>query len=253
MRLRLIPALACATSLAACVEEQRYAVENEAVALTADAEPAFIDDDDNEIFIVTRNFALQISPPAAAKLAQLTSAAQGKDLPFPRLPWVELHDLELQVDYTLANQGDEAVTASILLNGRNEFNQYTPGPEDFSQWEQRFLLEPKQRVHGTVTELEMDEIAIDLATVVNGAPNSNEVVHFSSQSGKDTRNRQYVPSVVPGLVGLSAGIMTSAAADVVLEISIRMQDHGDRAAPRGKTRWELPEATPFVPIVPEEE
>jgi hypothetical protein len=253
MRSTLFPALACAASLAACVEEQRYAVENQAVALTADAEPAFIDENDNEIFIVTREFELQITPPAATKLAQLTSGAQGKDLPFPRLPWVKLHDLELQVDYTLANQGDEPVTASILLNGRNEFNLYTPGPEDFSQWEQRYLLEPKQRVTGSVTELEMDEIAIDLATVVNGALNSNEVVHFSSQSSTDSRNSQYVPSVIPGLVGLSAGIMTSKAADVVLEISVRVQDHGDRAAPRGKKRWELPEATPFVPIVPEEE
>jgi hypothetical protein len=88
---------------------------------------------------------------------------------------------------------------------------------------------------------------------VNGALNSNEVVHFSSQSSTDSRNSQYVPSVIPGLVGLSAGIMTSKAADVVLEISVRVQDHGDRAAPRGKKRWELPEATPFVPIVPEEE
>jgi len=242
-----------ASLLGACVEEQRYAVENEAVALTADTEPAFINDDDDEIFIVTRDFELQVTPPAAARLAQLTGGAQGKDLPFPRLPWVALHDLELQLDYTLANQGDTAVTASIMLNGRNEFHLYTPGPEDFSQYEQRFLLEPKQRVHGTVTELEMDEIAIDLATVVNGAPNSNEVVQFTSQSGNDTRNRQYVPKVIPGLVGLSAGIMTNAAADVVLEISVRVQDHGGRAAARGQKRWQLPDPTPFVPVVPEEE
>ena len=237
----------------ACVQEQRYAIANEAVALTADAEPAFVNEDDDEIFIVTRDFELQITPPPAGKLEQLTRAAQGKELPFPRAPWVALHDLELQLDYTLANLGDEPVTASVLLNGRNEFNLYTPGPEDFSQWERRFRLEPKQRVHGTVTELEMDEIAIDLATVVNGAPNSNEVVHFTSQSGNDPRNDQYVPSVVPGLVGLTAGIMTSEAANVVLEISVRMQDHGDRAAARGKKRWELPEATPFVPVVPEGE
>lgn len=245
--------LCALAALVGCVQEQRYAVENEAVALTADAEPAFINEDDEEIFIVSRDLTLQITPPPAARLAQLASLAQGKELPFPRLPWVALHDLELQLDYTLANQGDEPVTATVLLNGRNEFHAYTPGPEDFSQWERRFLLEPKQRVHGTVTELELDEMAIDLATVVNGAPNSNEVVHFSSQSGRDTRNRAFVPSVVPGLVGLSTGIMTNAAADVVLEVTIRVQDHGDRAAPRGKARWELPEPTPFVPVAPEEE
>lgn len=238
---------------AGCVEEQRYAIEHEAVALTADAEPAFVNEDDEEIFIVTRDFELQITPPPMGQLGRLTSLAQGKELPFPRLPWVALHDLELQLDYTLANQGDQPVTASVLVNGRNEFHAYTPGPEDFSQWERRFALEPRQRVHGTITELELDELAVDLATVVNGAPNSNEVVHFTSQSGSDGRNRAYVPKVIPGLVGLRAGIMTSAAADVVLEITVRVQDHGSRATARGQKRWELPQATPFVPIVPEED
>jgi hypothetical protein len=237
----------------ACVEEQRYAIENQAVALTADAAPAAMDDDDNPIFIVTRDFQLPITPPKDRQLAELTRDAQGKNLPFPRLPWVERKDMELQLDYTLANQSSQPVLASVIINGRNEFNVYTPGPEDFNQWERRFQLAPKQRVHGTVTELEMDEIAIDLATVVNGAPNSNQVVQFQSQSGRDARVQPYIPAVIPGLVGLTAGIQTGVAADVVLEISVRVQDHGSRVAARGQQRWELPDPTPFVPVVPEEE
>lgn len=237
----------------ACVEEQRYAIENESVALTEATPAAFVNDDDEEVFIVTREFTLPVRPPKDQDLTNLTQDAEGKDLPFPRSPWVEDKDVDLQLDYVIANLGDEAVLASVLIDGRNEFNVYTPGPEDFHQWERRFMLEGKERVQGTITELEMSEIATDLATVVNGAPNSNQVVQFQSQSGRDDRTRQYIPAVIPGLVGLTAGIMTTEAANIALEISVRVQDHGDRVPKRGDRIWELPEPTPFVPVVEEEE
>jgi hypothetical protein len=248
-RLELLLCLAFACVL----EEQRYVIENESVALTVDTPPAFVTEDDDEIFIVTRDFELPITPATNADINKLTQKAQGKNLPFERLPWVERADLELELSYTLANQGDTDVLASVILNGRNEFNVYTPTALDFNQWERRFALKPKERVHGIVTELEMDEIAVDLATVVNGAPVSNLVVHFQSQSGRDDRVAAYIPKVIPGLVGLTAGIMTTAAANVVLEISIRAQDHGGRLAKRGERRWELPEPTPFVPVVIDED
>lgn len=238
----------------ACVQEQRYAIENQAVALTADTAPAAVNADDDPIFIVARDFELPITPPPARELQRLASAAQGGMLPFPRLPWVELHDLELQLDYALANQSEDDVVAMVFVNGRSEFHSYAPGPEDFNQWERRFALGPRARVTGTITELELDEVAVDLATVVNGAPNSNQVVHFQSQSGRDDRIDQFIPPVVPGLIGFSAGIQAGQAADVVLEISVRVQDHGARAAARGKRRWEpLPEPTPFTPVAVEEE
>jgi hypothetical protein len=241
---------ACCTLAGACVEEQRYAIENESLALTEDTPPAFVTDDDDEIFIVTRAFELPITPPKSSDMSKLMRT---QPEPFPRAPWVGREDLELQLDYTLANQSDDTVLAGIILDGQNEFHLYTPGPEDFHQWERRFSLGPKQRVHGTVTELEMEEIAIDLATVVNGAPNSNQVVHFQSQSGRDPRSRQFIPKRIPGLVGLTAGIMTTQAANVVLEISVRVQDHGDRLAQRGERLWMLPEPESFVPVVIEDD
>jgi hypothetical protein len=235
------------------LEEQRYVVENEAVALTATTPAAFVTEEDDEIFIVTRDFELPITPAKNADLAKLRARAQGRNLPFERMPWVDSGDIELELAYTIANQGDTDLVAAVILNGRNEFNVYTPTALDFNQWERRIELKAKQRVHGVVTEREMEEIAIDLATVVNGAPNSNLVVHFESQSGRDDRVTPYIPEVIPGLVGLTAGIMTTQAANVVLEISIRAQDHGDRLAKRGERRWELPEPTPFVPVLIDED
>lgn len=248
----VLAALAAACLVSACIEEQRYVIENQAVALTADVAPAFITEDDDPIFIVTRDFEFPIAPPKNTDLARLTQRASGLNLPFPRAPWVEHTDIELELSYALENLGDAPITASVTLDGRNEFFQYAPGPEDLHQWERRHLLQPKERVHGVVTELEMDEIAVDLATVVNGAPNSNLVVQFQSQSGRDERTRQYIPALIPGLTGIRAGIMTGASGSVVLEISVRAQDHGGRVPTRGQKRWTLPEPTDFAPVVPED-
>ena len=239
---------ACA---AGCVEEQRYHVVDETVQLTADAQPAYVTEDDEPVYRVDRAFSLRLTAPSSAALTRLAAEAQGRMLPFPRLPWVTLHDLDLQLDWALTNEGSVPLVAMITLNGVNEFHYYAPGPENFHQWERRVAVAPGQRVHGSVTELELDEVAIDLATVVNGAPNSNLVVEARSQSSRDERVRAFIPAVIPGLVGIRAGLETGAAVPLTLELSIRVQDHGDRAAKRGEARWEIPAAQPFVPVVPD--
>jgi hypothetical protein len=236
-----------------CIEEQRYDYVGEQVMLTPATPVAYVTEDDDPVYRVDREFLLGITPPKAADLTRLTAEAQGKMLPFPRLPWVRLHDLELQLDYALENHSDQALTALITINGINEFVYYAPGPENLHQWERRVALTPGQRVTGIVTELELDELAVDLATVVNGATNSNLVVTRMSQSSRDPRVQSFIPSVIPGLVGVRAGLETGVAVDLTLEISIRLQDHGDRATKRGDTRWDIPPPAAFVPIVPEED
>jgi hypothetical protein len=99
----------------------------------------------------------------------------------------------------------------------------------------------------------MDEIATDLATVVNGAPNSNLVVQFQSQSTRDPRVHRYIPDVIPALVAFRMGLQTGEAAPLELRVSVRVQDHGARVAARGEEAWELPTPADFVPVVPEEE
>jgi hypothetical protein len=246
--------MAIVVPLCACVViEERYLVENEAVAMSSDVAPAFVNEDDEPIFVVDRRLEFPIRRPKANTLESLTQAANGMMLPFPRLPWVEREDMELRLDYVLANLENRPVNVGIQINGFNEFHEYAPGPVDFNQWEKRYLLAPKQRVTGTITELEMDEIAIDLATVVNGAPNSNQVVQFQSQSGRDPRVKRFVPTIVPALVGVRAGINSGEAAKVVLEITVRGQDLGDRLPARGEASWELPVPMLFAPIVPDED
>ncbi len=241
-------------SLLACgIEEQRYVIENEAVALTRATAPAFVDDDGNGFYMVERRFEFPIEPPGDPALQTLSMGAEGMMLPFPRLPWVSDDAFDISLDYVLANLEGRQVTAGMAINGANEFFEYAPALTDFNQWERRIELGPKERVVGHITELEMREIAIDLATVVNGAPNSNQVVQFQSQSGRDSRVRKYVPKVIPELIALRVGVFANEAANVVLEISVRIQDHGERLVARGEDRWDLPMPMLFIPIAPEEE
>jgi hypothetical protein len=245
--------LCACLGLFGCLEEQRYAIERETISLSEDAAPAFVDENNDPVFVSQRSFELQIRPPRDERLRELAERARGLELPFPRLPWVDRDDIELQVDYAVENRSEQRVAVMLFVDGRNEFHVYTPGPNDFHQWERRFLLEPGERVSEVITELEMDEIAVDLATVVNGAPNTAQVVHMSSYSGRDPRVAPYIPAAIPALVGMSIGVQTNQAANIHVRVSVRVQDHGDRVCKRGERRWELPEPEVFTPVLIEEE
>lgn len=249
--IRLVTIAVLLGTLLGCLQEQRYHVVDAAVEMTADTPVFFVTEDDDEVFRVDAPFSLRITPPSERALAALSEPPATDYAPFVRRPWVMRDDLTLQLDYAVENRAMDPVVVTVTLNGINEFHYYAPGPENFHQWERRVSLAPGERVHGTLTGLELDEIAVDLATVVNGAPNSNLVVDARSQSDRDPRVAPYIPKLVPGLVGVRAGLETNRALPLRLELTIRGSDHHDRAAKRGERAWTLPEPQPFTPIVPD--
>ena len=76
----------------------------------------------------------------------------------------------------------------------------------------------------------VDEMAVDLATVVNGAPNSDEVIYFENNSATDTRSRPFIPKVIPGLIALRLGMRATAASNVLLEASVRVRHEDQRSS-----------------------
>jgi len=92
-------------------------------------------------------------------------------------------------------------------------------------------------------------VTVDLATVVNGAPNSNEIVYFESQSALDPRAQAYIPPIIPALVGVRMGLRTLQPSRLVLELSVRVRDVDDRIVADGEAPWEPPKAAPFVPVM----
>jgi hypothetical protein len=233
----------------ACDDTRSYVGDGKLyqVALTMMTAPA-IQGKEGALYIVETHAELPILAPSSAELAALRDGAkQYKMLPFPRLPWVERGDLELQVDFTLSNLDDKPHDADVIINGANEFHEYVPGVsvnEDailplHSQWERGYTLAAKSRITGTVREEEFDEAAVDLATVVNGAPNSDEVVYFQNKSGSDPRSMMYIPPVIPGLTALRLGVRTTESMSVLLEATVRVRDVGGKLAGPGDKQMKL--------------
>jgi hypothetical protein len=247
---------------AACTEERRFLGDGAPyqVALTENTAPAFASDE-GALYVVEQRIELPIRVPTELALRDLNEAASGfPGLPFPRMPWVERDDVAIEVDFTLANLDGAERQVAVIINGYNEFHEYMPGvtvideepTADFSQWERLYELAPDERIDDTVREEEFDEAAVDLATVVNGAPNSNEVVFFENKSSRDERSRAYVPPVVPGLCGFRIGLRATAAASILLEATVRVRDAGDRLAAMSAEPFAVRPA-PFMPVTVEEE
>jgi hypothetical protein len=260
VRTRMLVLLFCACSVA-CGDDRVYVGDGKLyqVALTAMTAPV-IASDEGGLYIVETLAELPIRNPSSTELADLRAGVKHyKDLPFSRLPWVEHGELELQVDFTLSNLDNAAHDIDVTINGANEFFEYIPGVVEVedeaplprhAQWERRYTLAAKERKAVTVREDELDEAAVDLATVVNGAPNSDEVVYFENKSASDARSMKYIPEVIPGLTALRLGLRATQAAPILLEATVRARDVGGKLAEPGEARMPL-DPQPFAAVSPE--
>lgn len=256
--MRSVVALASLVLLAGCRMDRRYVSPEGGtlwqLALTPDT-PPFLE----SLFIVERRVELPVRAPTPDQLAQLDDDPRGLG-PYPRRPWVERGDYEIEIDFTLYNLDAERRLVTLTINGFNEFHEYVPGARiedndlviDFAGWERAYLLEPHGRLSGTIREEEMDEIAVDLATVVNGAPNSNQVVYFQNQSAHDARSQMFIPPIVPALTGFRLGLRVVGGEmppPIAVEWTVRVRDLRDRIVSEGEEPWDLPDPEPFAPVV----
>ncbi|MGF1468377.1 MAG: hypothetical protein ACFCGT_19820 [Sandaracinaceae bacterium] len=254
----LLPALLglAGLGLGGCLTEQRYITPESGgpwvFALEEDT-PAFVESEDGSVFVVEERITFPLREPTERELEEMVDL-QGLEVPYPTLPFVRRGDYEVQVDWVLSNLSDGGVRASVVINGINEFHEYLPQAQvaddevilGFSQWERLFDLGPGERIVRTVREEELDEVAVDLATVVNGAPNPDQIVYFQNHSSTDLRSQRYIPDVIPALVGVRVGVQTEAAAPLVLEVTVRVRDErGVLWQGSGEMPWELPEPAPF--------
>jgi hypothetical protein len=255
--------LCCALASAAlgCGDERTYIGDGGGyhVELMADAVPTFVGERGETLFIVEQRIEVPVIAPTSAELADLgQAAARYPGLPFPRLPWVARGALAIEVDFALENLTESEQQIAVIANGFNEFHEYQPGvvvideqpTPDYAQWEWVYKLAPRKRVGRTIREDEFDEMAVDLATVVNGAPNSNQVVFFENNSSDDPRNQPFIPPVIPGLCGFRLGMRTTSAASATLDASVRVRDvAGLLAEPDDDVLLVQPQV--FTPIAPE--
>lgn len=274
--MRNVGVLALGLLLAAGCTNQDFVGDGVIAFAMTDTTPPLAVGEESALFMIEARIELPLKEPTAADMARLRMGAGDVTIPWARLPWVQEHDYEIELDYVISNLEDHQVTTAFTVNGFNEFEEYvpssTPGAEgttlpDFSGYERTLVLAPFERQSGTVREEEMDEIAVDLATLVNGAPNSNEVLHPNNQSQHDPRSRMYIPEVIPALTGFRVGLRAEGEAfegdigepptfeappNLVAEVSVLIRDENQRIVAQSNA-WTLPVPTIVYPTVPVEE
>ena len=262
-------AIVSSASLTACNADRRYVSPDGSatwqLAFPPDAAP-FFTGEEITVFLVEQRIELPVRAPTDEEFGALGEGDAAEFTPYARRPWARRGDYELEIDFTLSNLAEERQRIAVTINGINEFHEYMPGVAvvgddqvvDFSGWERTYELDPGERIHVTIREEELDEVAVDLATVVNGAPNSNQIVFFQNHSAHDARSQMYIPPIVPALVGVRLGMRIEAGEDAMtappaaLEATVRVRDPEDKIVSAGEESWELPEPALFAPVTPEQ-
>ncbi|MCC6874571.1 MAG: hypothetical protein IT378_09730 [Sandaracinaceae bacterium] len=226
------------------------------VAMTEDT-PPFFTSMDGDIFIIEQRVQIPFREPNETELMEMGDITDiAAPYPYGSRPFIRRDDVGIQIDWTISNISDEIVDATVTINGINEFHEYVPGVTivedtpvaDYAQWERVVRLEGGQRLSWTTREEELDEVAVDLATVVNGAMNANQVVYFENHSSTDYRSQPFIPQVIPGLMGMRIGLRTTAALPIVLEASVRVHDTRGVVQSFGNPIWPAPQPAIFTPM-----
>ncbi|MEP7053000.1 MAG: hypothetical protein ABJB12_21730 [Pseudomonadota bacterium] len=239
--------------------------------MTKTVAPIF-DDGETQLYEVKRGLQFPIVAPSASEWSAL-----GKDVPpYGRTPWITNQDVKVQLTWTLSNLDDSEQVVEVLVDPWNEFGRYYPGMQLADANEQKF--EPNlsgidhyfvlaassagesSRRHGTFTFEDMNELAVDFATVQNMQANppplpggaqqdpdmmtdplpiyANHAFNVQNRSYNDVLVQPYIPPVIAGLTGVDFGFRISkptctpepgkkcGGATVALEIAIEIVDQG---------------------------
>ena len=169
----------CAFAFACSSQEQTRNLEPDQVGLTPDVAPIF-EDDESQLFEVKRGLQFPILEPSGAEADALNQQVVE---PYGRKPWITNQDVKVQLTWTLSNLDEDQHVVELLIDPWNEFGRYYPGmtltdaeeqtfKPNFSGIDRYYVLEGKSagassRRHGTCTFDDMNEMAIDFATVQN--------------------------------------------------------------------------------------
>jgi hypothetical protein len=170
------------------------------------------------------------------------------------------------------NLSDQKQNVELLIDPWNEFVKYQPmrtvSDEDVTPdragYDRNRIVQPMEKLQGTITTDDTLEMATDLATVQNiQATVTDPMANLNGlfNNAFDLQNRssaaeqldpliaKYIPKVVPGLTGVTVGFRLARPARVALEVIVDIVDlKMDRVVAPGEeaSKMLLPEPTTIL-------
>lgn len=247
----LAASLAASLSFGCGDQEKEESLPVLQVGMT-EAVPPIYDDGELRIYEVKKGIAFPIIAPNEQARRELN---EEQPEPYGRLPWVTIQDIAVQVSWTISNLDDEEHVVELLVDPWNEFGRYWPGLQltdaenqefmpNFSAIDKRYIAHGKSsgaesRVHGTYAFSDLEEVAIDLATVMSIIADppatenededrrvtyANHAFHWQNRSYEDLLVSRWVPTLVAGLTGLDIGFRTYEPANLAIEVAVEVVD-----------------------------
>jgi hypothetical protein len=188
--------------------------------------------------------------PAPAYLASFGAASA---------PWIKVDDVQITIRWTLTNLDDTKHSFELLVDPWNQQVKYKPQIEvindeetmpDLSGFDRFYLLDPKQRMVGTLVPDDTRELAIDLATVMNiqatdpnnmdgnGLFNHTFNIQNRSTDTNDLLITKYIvqPQDVQAMIGFDLGLRSYEPMNIAVEVTVDVQDiAGKRVMPSDGT------------------
>jgi hypothetical protein len=279
--------LASATAACGGTQEKSRNLSTVEVGMTSSLPPIF-DDGETKLYEVKRGLQFPIVQPDPTTMSSLMSTPMD---PYGRAPWLTTADAKVQLTWTLTNVDPDEHAVEVIIDPWSEFGRYWPGMQVTNAAEQKLkpnlsgidVMYPLEgngagdasRRSGTFTFSDMEEMAIDFATVLNlrefpppppmdadpAEGNSNLIAYVNHafnvqnrsysdlyiQAGSATHKGSYVPGTIAGLTGIDFGIRTYEPANIAMEVSIEIVDLGNhRVQEAGSSSLLLPATTDVI-------
>jgi hypothetical protein len=248
-----------------------------------DTTPPIVDDGETQIYEVHMPVQFPLRAPRANEMNRLVANTSYPATYGPGL-WLEAHDFQIEIRYTISNLSDKKQNVELLIDPWNEFVKYLPGLTvtedetipDRAGHDRTWVIQPKEKRQGTITNDDTLEMATDLGTVwiiqstvappamgMMGASlnalfnNTFDLQNRSSHPELNPLIAKYIPKIVPGLTGVDIGFRMNSAANVALEVIVDIVDlKMDRVIapgedkPGGKVSLPLPAGVLTPPAAP---
>lgn len=254
----LLLAMAFGLGTVACgTNDEKRTLEPIQLGMTSNM-GAIYDDGEMQLYEVKLAVQFPIRAPDADEVAALEPGVQ----PYNIEPFILNEDVKVQISWTLSNLDADSHYVELLIDPWNEFGRYWPGLSVVDAEDEESLpnLSGKDipfdlpgvnddnrpsRKHGVFTFQDMDELAIDFATVMqimltapppdptmDAADNPavalvNHAFAIENKSYKDPYVAKYIPGTIAGLVGIDLGLRTHEPANIAVEIVVEVVGKGE--------------------------